>query len=73
MSFNGSVTFRIPAPQVEVGLRFEMSELEGGLITHEIREASSPTMRGHFGCIFKDTEEYTTGVWWAFYMRIMGT
>ena len=33
------------------------------LITREIRQASSPTMRGHFGCIFKDTEEYTTGVW----------
>jgi hypothetical protein len=43
------------------------------MITREIREASSPTMRGHFGCIFKATEEYTTGVWWAFYMRIMGT
>jgi hypothetical protein len=43
------------------------------LITREIKEASSPTMRGHFGCIFKATEEYTTGVWWAFYIRIMGT
>jgi hypothetical protein len=34
----------------------------GRVITREIREASSPmhTMRGHFGCIFKDTEEYTT-------------
>ena len=42
-------------------------------ITREIRQASSPTMRGHFGCIFKDIEEYTMGVWWAFYMRIMGT
>ena len=30
-------------------------------------------MRGHFGCIFKGTEEYTTGVWWTFYMRILGT
>jgi hypothetical protein len=37
------------------------------------RPVFSHTMRGHFGCIFKDTEEYTTGVWWAFYMRIMGT
>jgi hypothetical protein len=42
-------------------------------ITREIRQASGHTMRGHFGCIFKDTEEYTTGVWWSFYMRIMGT
>jgi hypothetical protein len=50
--------------------RSEKPELE---ITREIRQASSPTMRGHFGCIFKDTEEYTTEVWWAFYMRIMGT
>ena len=41
----------------------------GCWITREIREASSPTMRGHFGCIFKGTEEYTTGVWWAFYVR----
>jgi hypothetical protein len=36
-------------------------------ITCEIREASSPTMRDHFGCIFKATEDYTTGVSWAFY------
>jgi hypothetical protein len=43
------------------------------MITREIREASSPTMHGHFGCIFKATEEYTTRVWCAFYMRIMDT
>ena len=43
------------------------------LITRKIREGSSPTMRGHFRCIFKATAEYRTGVWWAFYMRIMGT
>jgi hypothetical protein len=30
-------------------------------------------MRGHVGCIFKATEGYTTGVWWAFYVRIMDT
>ena len=43
------------------------------LITRKIREGSSPTMRGHFSCIFKTTAEYRTGVWWAFYMRTMGT
>jgi hypothetical protein len=42
-------------------------------ITREIRQASSPTMRGHFGCIFKDTEGHSTEVWWAFYMRIIDT
>ena len=47
--------------------------MDMAMITREIRQASSPTMRGHFDCIFKDTEEHTTGVWWAFYMRIMGT
>jgi hypothetical protein len=49
----------------------QRSDLEP--INREIRQASSPTMRGHFGCIFKATEEYTTRVWWAFYMRIMDT
>jgi hypothetical protein len=38
------------------------------VITREIRQASSPTMRGHFGCIFKATGKYTTGVWWAFFL-----
>jgi hypothetical protein len=32
-------------------------------ITREIRQASTPTMRGHFGCISKATGDYTTGVW----------
>ena len=32
-------------------------------ITREIRQASSPTMRGHFGCILKANGDYTTGVW----------
>jgi hypothetical protein len=41
--------------------------------TREIREVSSPTMRGHFGGICKATAEYTTGVWWAFLIRIMDT
>ena len=34
-------------------------------------------MRGHFGCgctyIYKATAEYTTGFWWAFYMRMTAT
>ena len=51
-------------PNVEAGEK-------GKEITREIREASSPNMRGHFGCIFKATKEYTTGVWWTVYMRIM--
>ena len=55
------------------GNRGRRGKWEQRQITREIREASSPTMRGHFGCIFKGTEEYTTGVWWAFYMRIMCT
>jgi hypothetical protein len=29
-------------------------------ITREIRQASSPTMRGHFGYIFKAIRQYTT-------------
>jgi hypothetical protein len=33
------------------------------MITREIREGSSPTMRSHFGCICKATAEYKTGVW----------
>ena len=43
------------------------------VITREIRQASSPTMRGHFDCILKANGDYTTGVWWAFYMRVMDT
>jgi hypothetical protein len=42
-------------------------------LTREIREASSPAMCGHFACISQATAEYTAGVWWAFYMRIMDT
>jgi hypothetical protein len=47
-------------------------------ITREIRLGSTRvaihcTVRGHFGCTFKATAEYTTGVWWAFYVRIMST
>jgi hypothetical protein len=30
-------------------------------------------MRGHFGCILKATEEYTTGVWWAWAVGVLYT
>jgi hypothetical protein len=43
------------------------------MISREINPASTSTMRGHFGCIFKATADCATGVWCAFYMRILGT
>jgi hypothetical protein len=55
----------------QLNLKAESAVLQ---ITREIMQAGHcPTMRGYFGCIFKATQEYTTRVWLAFYMRIMDT
>ena len=42
------------------------------IISREISWSSASTMRAHFGCIFKATADFATGVWLCFICAYQG-